>query len=144
MLLLHVFLLFMCSNEVNFLLAFLWLAGILVLDAERHIIDALGEKLQNVNFALKQSWHKGFQCLHLQQSKLNSVYSLERLFSYHTHALPKPSGSHLAGCHCSVKPSSFIGSHWKTPPCHLFFFFALFNCWRREHYLFFTLWNGYC
>lgn len=69
MLLLYIFLLFMCSEEVSFLLLFLWLAGILVLDVERHIIDTLGEELHyRVNFALECSWDKGFQCLYLQES----------------------------------------------------------------------------
>lgn len=53
------------------------------------------------------------------------VYSLERLFSHHTHAVPKPLESTLLVAATALTNHhvfSFIGSHWKTPPCRLILF----------------------
>lgn len=122
-LLLHIFLLFMRSEEVSFLLVFLWLAGILVLDAERHVIDTLGEKLQNrMNFALKHSWDKGFQCLYLHSDRswtaciAHRDYSLIALMLYQCHleSTLLVAATALSNHHVS----SFIGSYRKTLPCH--------------------------
>lgn len=110
-LLLHVFLFFMCSEEVSFLLVFLWLAGILVLDTERHVINTFGWKASVQNELCTQALlgQRISVLILAQQSEMNSVYSPQRLFSHCTHALPMPSGIDLAcGCHCSVKPSCFL------------------------------------
>lgn len=108
MLLLHVLLL-MYSGKVSFPLVFLWLAGILVLDAERHIIRYIGWKASVQNELCTRTLLGQRISVFIFAAKLNSMYSLERLFSHCTHALPMPSGIYLAcGCHCSVKPSCFL------------------------------------
>lgn len=123
MLLLHVFLLFMCSEELSFLLVFLWLAGTLVLDAERHVIDTLGEKLQ-AEWTLHSGTLGTKDFSAYTRTAIGSWtacmahrdYSLTALMLYQCHleSTLLVAATALSNHHVS----SFIGSYRKTLPCH--------------------------
>lgn len=99
----------------------LWLAGILVLRAERHTTDTLGEKLQyRMNFALSALGTKYFRaciCSKVEQRVQPTDCSLIALMLHQLHQ----ESTLLVAATTLSNLSSFIGSYWKTLPCHPIF-----------------------
>lgn len=141
----YIFLLLMYSKEVSFLLVFLWLAGILVLDAERHI-RYIGWKASVQNEVCTPALLGQRISVLIFAVKLNSIYSLEKLYSLTTLMLYQchlESTLLVAATALSNHVSSFIGSHQKTLPCHLIFF--CYSIAEEDSITsFFILRNAYC